>query len=144
MNKDINGDLGNFLEENELLPNFDHQEAISFSPSSSLEITKDSFGTSQDSNNDMSIGDFKINDLWDDLDPRILTRDNDQTKPEFFENICEFVEKGLTEVLFGKPFKDNIGSGEDLKGGVIWFKIGNDRTIFNMPRAKKKIREVDY
>nr|GEU97490.1 hypothetical protein [Tanacetum cinerariifolium] len=63
MNEDINGDLGNFLKENRILPNFDHQEAISFSPSSSLEIAKDSFRTSQDSNNDMSIGNFEIDDL---------------------------------------------------------------------------------
>ncbi|GKB09180.1 hypothetical protein Tco_0837492 [Tanacetum coccineum] len=143
MNEDINGDLGNFLKENGLLPNFDHQEAISFSPS-----------------------DFEINDLWDDLDPRILTRDNDETKPEFFgtgnrvhqhnpynlqitcyhtflidfivvENICEFVEKGLTEVLFGKPFKDNTRSEEDLKRGVIWFKIGNDKLYLTCLEQKE-------
>ncbi|GJX36419.1 hypothetical protein Tco_0247976 [Tanacetum coccineum] len=58
------------------------------------------------------------------------------------ENICEFVEKELTEVLFGKPFKDNTGLEEDLKGGVIWFKIGNDKTIFNMPRAETRFRKL--
>nr|GEU98708.1 homeodomain-like protein [Tanacetum cinerariifolium] len=84
VNEDINEDLGNFLEENRLLPNFDHQEAISFSLSSSSEIVKDSYRTSQDSNNNMSIGDFAIDDLWDDMDPRTLTRYNDHTKPEFF------------------------------------------------------------
>ncbi|GJX36420.1 hypothetical protein Tco_0247977 [Tanacetum coccineum] len=78
MNDDINRDLANFLEENGLLPNFDHLGAISFSFSSSSKIAKDSFKTSQDSNNDMSIGDFEIEDLWDDLDHGILTRDNDQ------------------------------------------------------------------
>nr|GEV26499.1 hypothetical protein [Tanacetum cinerariifolium] len=90
MNEDINGDLGIFLEENRLLLNFDHQEAIYFSP----------------------------------------------------KNICEFVEKGQTEALFGKPFKDNTGLEEDLKGGAIWFKIGNDKTIFNMPRAERRFRKL--
>ncbi|GKD97966.1 retrovirus-related pol polyprotein from transposon TNT 1-94, partial [Tanacetum coccineum] len=50
MNEDIKKDLGNFLKENGLLPNFDAQEAISFSPSCSLKINKDSFGTFRDSN----------------------------------------------------------------------------------------------
>ncbi|GJV14372.1 retrovirus-related pol polyprotein from transposon TNT 1-94 [Tanacetum coccineum] len=48
MNEDINRDLGNFLEENGLLPHFDGQEAISLFPSYSLEINKDSFGTFRD------------------------------------------------------------------------------------------------
>ncbi|GJX56248.1 retrovirus-related pol polyprotein from transposon TNT 1-94 [Tanacetum coccineum] len=65
MNEDINKDLGNFLKENGLLPNFDGQEAISFSPSCSLKINKDSFGTFRDSNNNMSIkiDDFEINNI---------------------------------------------------------------------------------
>nr|GEV58446.1 homeodomain-like protein [Tanacetum cinerariifolium] len=194
MNEDINEDLRNFLKENRLLPNFDHQEAISFSLSSSSEIFKDSYRTSQDSNNNMSIGNFEIDELWDDMDPRTLTRYNDHTKSEFFstenrvhqhnpynlqvtfnigfvnfnpyidphcpfniisraayntimtrelvytennivglarnlnvfigyhkflidfivvENICEFVEKRLTEVVFGKPFKDNTRFEKD-------------------------------
>ncbi|GKC15011.1 hypothetical protein Tco_1011793, partial [Tanacetum coccineum] len=29
------------------------------------------------------------------------------------ENISEFMEKGLTEVLFGHPFKEQIGLVED-------------------------------
>ncbi|GJZ74916.1 retrovirus-related pol polyprotein from transposon TNT 1-94, partial [Tanacetum coccineum] len=61
INEDINRDLGNFLEENSLLPNFDGQEAIYFSPN-----------------------DFEIDDFWDDLDPGVLTSDHDQSKPEFF------------------------------------------------------------
>ncbi|GKB04894.1 hypothetical protein Tco_0833089 [Tanacetum coccineum] len=92
MNEDINGDLGNFLKENGSLPNFDRQEAISFSTSSSSEIVKDSYKTSQDSNNDMRICDFEIDDLWDDLDPEILTKDNDQTKPKFFGSFSKEVE----------------------------------------------------
>ncbi|GJR32545.1 retrovirus-related pol polyprotein from transposon TNT 1-94 [Tanacetum coccineum] len=70
MNEDINEDLGNFLKENGLLPNFDGQKAISFSLSCSLEINKESFRTFQDSDNNMSIriDDYEIDDLWDYLD----------------------------------------------------------------------------
>ncbi|GJT54590.1 retrovirus-related pol polyprotein from transposon TNT 1-94 [Tanacetum coccineum] len=76
----------NDYQENGLSPNFDGQEAISFSPSCSPKIDKDSFRTFQDSDNNMSIriDDFEINDLWDDLDPRVLTSNNDRSKPEFF------------------------------------------------------------
>ncbi|GJS33471.1 homeodomain-like protein [Tanacetum coccineum] len=200
MNEDINEDLGNFIEENGLLPNFDGQEAISFSPS-----------------------DFEIDDLWDDLDLEVLTSDHDRSIPEFFstrnrvhqhnpynlqvtckivfvnfnpyidphcpfnimsraayntimtrelvytgnnivglaknlnvfigyhtflidfivvEDIHEFFEKGLTEVLFGKSFKDQTGLEEDLKRGVIWFKVRNDKTIFNMPRAERRFTKL--
>ncbi|GKA55888.1 homeodomain-like protein [Tanacetum coccineum] len=159
MNEDINEDLGNFPKENGLLPNFDGQEAISFSPSYSLEINKDSFRTFRDFNNNMSIriDDFEINDLWDDLDPGVLTTDNDRSKPEFFsiknrvhqhnpynlqKTYMSLLKKGLTEVLFGKRFKDQTGSEEDLKRGVIWFKVGNDKTIFSMPRAEKRFSKL--
>ncbi|GJS64577.1 homeodomain-like protein [Tanacetum coccineum] len=230
MNEDINGDIGNFLEENGLLSNFDGQEGISFSPSCSSKINKDSYGTFQDPNNMSSrIDNFEIDDLWDDLDLGVLTSDNDWSKPEFFstrnkvhqhnpynlqvtfkrgfvnfnpyidphfpfniisraayntimsseliyignnivglawnlsvfigyhtfltdfivvENIHEFIEKGLTEVLFGKPFEDQTGLEEDLKRGVIWFKVRNDKTIFNMPHAERRFspysKEVEF
>ncbi|GJS12945.1 hypothetical protein Tco_0407417 [Tanacetum coccineum] len=58
------------------------------------------------------------------------------------ENINEFVEKGLTEVLFGQPFKEHVGLVEDLVKGVLWFKIGDDKTIFNMPRAEERFGKL--
>ncbi|GJS29829.1 hypothetical protein Tco_0490449 [Tanacetum coccineum] len=58
------------------------------------------------------------------------------------ENMNEFVEKGLTEVIFGKPFKEKIGLEEDISKGRIWFKIGDDKTIFNMPRAEKRLSKL--
>ncbi|GJX80472.1 hypothetical protein Tco_0328621 [Tanacetum coccineum] len=91
-----------------------------------------------------------IDDMWDDLDQGILT--NEKAKTEFLksgginmvglakhlhvfignhqflvdfiilENISEFVEKGLTEVLFGYPFKEQIGLVEDRSKGTLWFK----------------------
>ncbi|GJX56249.1 hypothetical protein Tco_0286146 [Tanacetum coccineum] len=53
------------------------------------------------------------------------------------EDIHEFVEKGLTEVMFGKSFKDQTGLEENLKRGVILFKVGKNKTIFNMPREER-------
>ncbi|GJW50763.1 hypothetical protein Tco_0092114 [Tanacetum coccineum] len=58
------------------------------------------------------------------------------------ENVNELVEKGLTEVLFGKPFKENIGLEEDIDKGVLWFKIGDDKTIFNILRAERKLGKL--
>ncbi|GJS30652.1 hypothetical protein Tco_0491272 [Tanacetum coccineum] len=198
MNNDINGDLGDFLPNNDLQPNFDAPKVISLS---------------------------RIDDIWDDLDPGVLTNNivNPPLKPEFFtvgnrihrhnpynlqitckigfmnvnpyidphspfnimfraaynsvmkqeliytgnniagiaknlhvfvgchmflinfiilENVNEFVEKGLTEVLFDKPFKENIGLEEDINKGVLWFKIRDDKTIFNMPRAERKLGKL--
>ncbi|GKA30025.1 DNA damage-inducible protein 1-like protein [Tanacetum coccineum] len=58
------------------------------------------------------------------------------------ENVNEFFEKGLAEVIFGKPFKEEIGLEEDISKGIIWFKIVDDKTIFNMPRAKKRLSKL--
>ncbi|GKB16340.1 hypothetical protein Tco_0850263, partial [Tanacetum coccineum] len=58
------------------------------------------------------------------------------------ENMNEFVEKGLTEVILGKPFKEKIGLEEDISKGRIWFKIGDDKTIFNMPRAERRLSKL--
>ncbi|GJZ50523.1 DNA damage-inducible protein 1-like protein [Tanacetum coccineum] len=58
------------------------------------------------------------------------------------ENVNEFVEKGLTVVIFGKPFKEKIGLEEDISKGILWFKIGKDKTIFNMPRAERRLSKL--
>ncbi|GJT92255.1 hypothetical protein Tco_1081100 [Tanacetum coccineum] len=58
------------------------------------------------------------------------------------KNISEFMEKGLTEVLFGQPFKEQIGLVEDQGKGTLWLIIGNDKTIFHMPRAEKAFRKL--
>ncbi|GJW61001.1 hypothetical protein Tco_0110336 [Tanacetum coccineum] len=58
------------------------------------------------------------------------------------ENINEFVEEGLTEVLFGQPFKEHVGIVDDRVNGVIWFKIKDDKTIFNMPCAEKRFGKL--
>ncbi|GJX94634.1 homeodomain-like protein [Tanacetum coccineum] len=58
------------------------------------------------------------------------------------EDISEFVEKGLTEVPLGKPFKDCVGLEVDVTQGLLWFNIGNDKTIFNMPRTFNKFYKL--
>ncbi|GKE65520.1 hypothetical protein Tco_1519681 [Tanacetum coccineum] len=58
------------------------------------------------------------------------------------ENINEFVEKGLTEVLFRQPFKEHVGIVEDRVKGVLWFKIRDDKTIFNMHRVGKRFGKL--
>nr|GEW67911.1 hypothetical protein [Tanacetum cinerariifolium] len=54
------------------------------------------------------------------------------------ENINEFVEEGLTKVIFGQPFKEHVGIVYDRVNGVLWFKIRDDKTILSMPCAKKR------
>ncbi|GKE05839.1 hypothetical protein Tco_1397857 [Tanacetum coccineum] len=115
---------------------------------------------------------IKMDDVWDNLDFRDLTNEatNSPVKPKFLsrnnmvgfarnlhvfvgghqfltdfiilENINEFVEKGLTEVLFRQPFKEHVGIVEDRVKGVLWFKIGDDKTIFNMPRAEERFGKL--
>nr|GEX57177.1 zinc finger, C2H2 [Tanacetum cinerariifolium] len=72
MNDDINGDLGDLLKDNNLLPNFDAPEVISLSPSRSPSINRDPFGQFEDydGNLGIEIDNFieGIDDLWDDLD----------------------------------------------------------------------------
>ncbi|GJY30403.1 DNA damage-inducible protein 1-like protein [Tanacetum coccineum] len=58
------------------------------------------------------------------------------------ENVNEFFEKGLAKVIFCKPFKEEIGLEEDISKGIIWFKIRDDKKIFNMPRAEKRLSKL--
>ncbi|GJV51450.1 homeodomain-like protein [Tanacetum coccineum] len=115
----------------------------------------------------------EMDDVWDNLDFRDLANEATKfpVKPEFLSrnnmvgfaknlhvfirdhqflidfiilvSINEFVEKGLTEVLFGQPFKEHVGIIKDRIKGVLWFKIRDDKTIFNMPYAKKRFAFVE-
>ncbi|GJR16784.1 hypothetical protein Tco_0965311 [Tanacetum coccineum] len=152
MNDEKKGDFESYLS-----PEYESQDIISLSPTKSAEIIEDSNMTLCDPDKRMSIGmeDFvDIDDMWDDLDPGILTNEKAQTEflksgginmvglaknlhvfignhqflVDFIilENISEFVEKGLTEVLFGCPFKEQIGLVEDRTKGTLWFKYVSD------------------
>ncbi|GJT79336.1 homeodomain-like protein [Tanacetum coccineum] len=181
--RDLNGDLESFFQENNLLQN------------GNSEVFLDS-----DNGVWISLDDFdEIEDLWDDQDPESTHEDitckmgfvnfNPYVDPNspinimseacynmimneelayvgnnivgiaknlhvfigchtflidfiILENIREFIGKGLTKVLCGKPFKDHIGLEEDVTEGVLWFQVGNDKTSFNMPRALSKFDKL--
>ncbi|GJR19453.1 hypothetical protein Tco_0967980 [Tanacetum coccineum] len=153
-----NKKVGDF--ENYLSPEYGSQDIISLLPSESTEVKEDFSMILFDPNKRKSIGleEFvDIDDMWDDLDPGILT--NKKAKTEFLKSggrihlhspdnlqlsckIGEFVEKGLSEVLFGHPFKEQIGLVEDRGKGTLWFKINDDKIIFHMPRAEKAFRKL--
>nr|GEX90431.1 hypothetical protein [Tanacetum cinerariifolium] len=79
------------------------------------------------------------NDLLPDFDDPGVIPLSPSRSPE---NINVFVEKGPTKVLFGKPFKEDVGLEEDINKGVLWFKIRDDRTIFNMPRVERRLNKL--
>nr|GEX03595.1 hypothetical protein [Tanacetum cinerariifolium] len=139
---------------------------LTVSPIYIIGINRDLFGEFQDSDSNMGIG---IDDFVKGIDDLVVY--NSVMKRELvytgnniagmvksshvfvgchtflidfiiLDNINEFVEKGLTEVLFGLPFKENIGLEEDVNMGVLWFKIRDDKTIFNMPRAERKLNKL--
>ncbi|GJX55867.1 gag-pol polyprotein [Tanacetum coccineum] len=117
--------------KNYLSPEYGSQDIISLSPSELAE-DKEEFS--------MTLG---INMLGLAKNLRVFIG-NHQFLVDFIilKNISEFVEKGLTEVLFGQHFKEQIGLVEDWGKGTLWFKIVNDKTIFHMPRAKKACRKL--
>ncbi|GJU74237.1 homeodomain-like protein [Tanacetum coccineum] len=208
--------------KNCLSPEYESQDIISLSPSTEIKEDFSMIPCDHDKRMSIRLEDFvDIDDLWDDLDPGILTYEETKTKflksggrihlhsqdnlhlsckirfvnfkPYFepqtpfnimsrkayntimnqeliysglnmvglaknlhvfignhqflvdfiiLENISEFVEKGLTKVLFGQPFKEQVGLVEDQGKGTLWFKLGNDKIIFHMPRAEKAFRKL--
>ncbi|GKC14435.1 hypothetical protein Tco_1011217 [Tanacetum coccineum] len=60
------------------------------------------------------------------------------------ENINEFMEEGLIEVLFGQHFKENVGIIDDMVNEVLWFKIRDDKTIFNMAPNEDTSIEIHH
>nr|GEY09363.1 homeodomain-like protein [Tanacetum cinerariifolium] len=72
---------------------------------------------------------------------RLLKETVPQVEPPA-EDVSEFIEKRLTDVLFGKPFKECVRLEVDATEGILRFKIENDKTIFNMPRAFNKFSKL--
>ncbi|GKB10173.1 hypothetical protein Tco_0844096 [Tanacetum coccineum] len=227
MHDDINGDLGSFLKDSNLLPDLESHDTIPLSSGSArLNDDLSRMFCNPKSDSSISLDDFdEMDDIWDNLDLGDLTNEatNSPVELEFLssgnrirlhnpynlqitckigfvnfnpyielqspfnimsrkaynsimkreieykgnnmvgfarnlhvfigsnqflidfiilENINEFMEKGLTEVLFGQPFKEQVGIVEERVNGVLWFKIRDDKTIFNMPRAKKRFGKL--
>ncbi|PWA65851.1 Homeodomain-like protein [Artemisia annua] len=57
-----------------------------------------------------------------------------------FDNVTEFVESGLEEIILGKPFQDFSWIKIDTHNGVVWLPNENDVTIFKMPRVVENFK----
>jgi chemotaxis regulatin CheY-phosphate phosphatase CheZ len=57
-----------------------------------------------------------------------------------FDDVTEFVENGLEEIILGKPFQDLSGIQIDTLNGVVWLSNSNDVTIFKMPRVVENFK----
>ncbi|GKE50338.1 hypothetical protein Tco_1481596, partial [Tanacetum coccineum] len=191
--------------QNDLLPNLDALEDISLSQCKSPGYNGDTPREFQGSDNNMGIEIDDLiegmDDLWDDLDPRVLMNniDDPPLKLEFFSvgnrvhrrnpynlqitckigfvNFNPYIDPhspfnimsraaynsvmkqeliytgnnivGMTHSWndnkpacvhrMSHPFKEKVGLEEDITMGVLWFKIENDKTIFNMPHAEKRL-----
>ncbi|GJT69344.1 homeodomain-like protein [Tanacetum coccineum] len=71
MSDDINGDLGSFLKDNNLLHDLESHDTMSLSPLGSARRNNDSSGMfcNLNSNSSISLDDFaKMDDVWDNLD----------------------------------------------------------------------------
>nr|GFD41049.1 hypothetical protein [Tanacetum cinerariifolium] len=64
MSDDINGDLGSFLNDNDLLLDLESQDIMSLSPLGSARLNDDSSGN-PNSNSSISVDDFvEMDDVW--------------------------------------------------------------------------------
>nr|GFA50401.1 hypothetical protein [Tanacetum cinerariifolium] len=84
MSDDINGDLGSFLKDNDLLPDLESQDIMSFSPQGQLDLMMILVECSVIPI--VSLDDFvEMDDIWDNLDLGDLTNEatNSPVKPEF-------------------------------------------------------------
>nr|GEV88737.1 DNA damage-inducible protein 1-like [Tanacetum cinerariifolium] len=188
MDDDINGDLGNFLHDNNLFPNYEDpgndlwddldpgaltneqplkpeflgigNKVTRYSPYN-LQITcKIGFVNFNPYVDLISSFNIMSKAAYNSIFKRVLVYTGNNivekannlqvfigchsflTEFSILENVNEFVEKRLTEVIFGKPFKEKIGLEADTCKGILWFKIGDDKTIFHMCRAKRRLSKL--
>ncbi|GJU96084.1 putative reverse transcriptase domain-containing protein, partial [Tanacetum coccineum] len=138
MDDDLNEDLGNFLQDNNLFLNYEDPGANPPSPNKSPSGNWNPVEEFQDSDDNLGnniAGKAKNLQVF-------IGCHSFLTDFIILENVNEFVEKKLTEVIFGKPFKEKVGLEKDISKGIIWFKIGDDKTIFNMPRAERRLSKL--
>ena len=55
------------------------------------------------------------------------------------EDLGEFIDSKLTQVILGKPFKELTGLDEELVEGIITFSDGD--YMYQMPRAHPRFRD---
>ncbi|GKC17990.1 hypothetical protein Tco_1014772 [Tanacetum coccineum] len=98
-------DLGILPNDNDLLPNLENHDTMFLSPPGSARLNDDSseMFCNPNSNSSISVDDFV------DIDDVFIGGHQFLIDFIILKNINEFVEKGLTEVLFGQPFKEHVG-----------------------------------
>ncbi|GJY37169.1 hypothetical protein Tco_0422547 [Tanacetum coccineum] len=133
-----NDDLDIFPNDNDLLPNLESHDNMFLLPTGSARFNDDSSEIFCNPNSNSSI---RNNMVGFARNLHVFIEGHQFLIDFIIENINEFVEEGLTEVLFGQPFKENVGIIDDTVNEVLWFKIRDDKTIFNMPRAEKRFGE---
>ena len=57
------------------------------------------------------------------------------------EDLKEFVDEELTQVIFGRPFKELTNLDEKLVEGLITFSKGNEDFTYQMPRANPRFKK---
>ena len=56
------------------------------------------------------------------------------------ENLGEFIDDGLTQVIFGEPFKRLTNLDERLVEGLITFSDGEEDYVYQMPRTHPRFK----
>lgn len=57
------------------------------------------------------------------------------------ENLGEFIDNKLTQVVFGKPFKQLTNIDEKLIEGLITFSDGEEDFVYQMPRTHPRFKD---
>ena len=57
------------------------------------------------------------------------------------ENLGEFIDNKLTQVVFGKPFKRLTNLDEKHMEGLITFSDGDEDFVYQMPRAHPRFKD---
>lgn len=57
------------------------------------------------------------------------------------ENLGEFIDSKLTQVVFGKSFKRLTNHDEKLMEGLITFSDGDEYFVYQMPRAHPRFKD---
>nr|GEU49654.1 homeodomain-like protein [Tanacetum cinerariifolium] len=144
--------LEDFLMNNEINRDFkDFSELDDLFPINGVEP----FGVLSDLESEMAIRleDFNGNleDLLDEQGLQFRQNENELPPKEkdpgsfilsYIIDVSEFIKKRLTEILLGRPFKDSSGLKESVTQGLVWFKFGDDKTMFQMPRTIFRVRHL--
>jgi hypothetical protein len=57
------------------------------------------------------------------------------------ENLGEFIDDKLTQVVFGRPFKRLTNLDEKLIEGLITFSEGDEYFVYQMPRTHPRFKD---